>query len=116
MYEIQRESSQPTYWDVFLDFNYYGTSYDQGSSAAYEHQAGLEIPRAPGGTVGTWAHADNFTNNYLQTRLVNSYTWYYWSYFNYWIDQPCGPWPAGSCLNGQMYRPNGIYQWQDNKP
>lgn len=114
VYEVQRQSANPNYWDVYYDFVKQGTSTVVNSSVAYEDQVGLEISRAYPGDIGPWAHSDGFHFTGLQTRALNSYSWQYWPYANTWIDQGCNVYPQGYCLNG-LATPT-VHDWTDNKP
>lgn len=117
-YAILRRLSDPTtYWDVLYDWTNMGTSTNQNSSTAYEAQVGLEISRASGESVGTWAHADGFDDINLYAYDMNGSP-YLWPYRNEYIDQPCsnsdahGTWPTGSCLYG--HAPSAS-EWQNGK-
>jgi hypothetical protein len=108
-YEVQRRSDNVNNWDVFYDFNYYGTSTVVLSSVAYEMQTGLEVSSChyvgcnPADAIGPWASSQTFYDTSQQTRNSNNYGWNYWTYMNNHVDYPCGPNPPGYCLNGVMY-------------
>lgn len=117
-YTILTDPNVMNRWQAYLDNNSLGPTTYQTTWVAYEHQTGLEVSRAQGGVVGTWAHADTFDSQPMKTR--DAYLqWFTWSYNTDWIDQPCGPHnglpasPAGSCFNGNAPYP---YYWQGNKP
>lgn len=116
-YQINRAATANV-WSVLLDGNVQGTTSYQTSWNAYEIQTGLEVSRAAGETVGTWAHADTFDSQPMYS-LSPSGVWSTWSYNTDWIDQPCGAhnglpaYPSGSCFNGNA---PATYYWQANKP
>jgi hypothetical protein len=118
-YQISLDTTTFNKWVLLLDGNNQGSTQFQTSSLAYEIQTGLEVTRPPvGQLVGTWAHADTFDSQLMQSRDTAG-NWTTWSYNTDWIDQPCAPHnglpasPAGSCFNGAASVP---YDWQANKP
>jgi hypothetical protein len=117
-YQIVTDPDVVNRWQVYFDANSVGPTAFQTTWVAYEHQTGLEVSRAPGEVIGTWAHADTFDSQSMQTRNA-SFGWNLWSYNTDWIDQPCGPHnglpasPPGSCFNGNAV---ATYYWQGNKP
>lgn len=117
-YQFVQDPDVTNVWQVYYDSNFVGQTGFQSSWVAYEIQTGLEVTRVNNETVGTWAHADTFDAQPLQSRN-SSFSWSTWSYNTDWIDQPCQPhnglsaYPSGSCFNGAAPQP---WYWQGNKP
>lgn len=114
-YEIQRRYDIQYEWDVFYDSNYVGTATHQ-SYVGYEAQVGLlDSDCGPAGctAVGPNSHSDTFHFRSLETRTFAG-TWSYWPYQNTWIDDPCGTYPSGYCMNGTAY--GSPSDWYNNKP
>lgn len=124
-YEIQRNSHQ-NWWNVYRDYVFIGTSTTQPAWASCTlvgcNVAGGELgvpfecpgPRGTPPACNTDLDTDESTGGfdlYLQSKSASG-SWYYWPSQTYRTDAPCGPNPAGYCLNGFPYY---TYEWSWNK-
>lgn len=109
-YGVERDSSNHANWDVLYNFNQINISTVQGSSTAYEIQAGLEDT-----DVSPATSAANFTHSVLEYENTSGNIDDF-SYQSTWVDDPCAANGSnkGSCLN--HLTPNHTYTWEDSKP
>lgn len=104
-YEIQRDSSNHNYWNVYLDYNLVGTATNQSSATGYEVQHGLETTElGPNTYSGLANHSPLEYENAAGTFVHDPYE-------RTWIDDPCSP-PTSSgayCLTGYRDGPDVWY-------
>lgn len=91
--------------DFFYDNVYAGAGTGMTSGKMYDIKAGLELS-APfiDATVST------FAQNMSSTSPGGANL--FWTTHNISIDDPCGTYQPGSCLNGVAYAP---YEWSSNE-
>lgn len=107
-YEVQR-ASNPTYWNVYRDYNYVGQSTIMSGTLGYYHDTGGEIYLTS--SLGPQAHSNTF-DMYSESKNTSG-NWYYWYSHVGLINNGCGSYPQGYCLNGYAYY---NYEWSWNKP
>jgi hypothetical protein len=99
-----------TYWYVYLDYGYVGTSTIQTTTTSYQTQVGLELYTGLGRPyVDSSSHSDTFTN------IIADYygSWFYPPWTAAYVDNGCNVYPLGVCLNGAT---GGSGVFSDNKP
>jgi hypothetical protein len=107
-YEIQRDSTNHTDWNVYFDFNLVGTSTTLTSDTGYEVQHGLETTALNANTSSGLANHSPLEYENAAGSFVHD------PYEKTWIDSPCDP-PTSmgnTCLTGYG---NGSDVWQAAK-
>lgn len=106
-YEVIRDASNHSYWNVYYDYNYIGQSTNQNSSAGYEVQHGLEVTAINSNTYSGLA------NHSPLEFMDGSGAFVHDSYEQTWVDSPCsGTTTGASCLTGYG---NGSDVWEAAK-
>jgi hypothetical protein len=106
-YEVLRNSSNHNNWDVYVDYNFIGTSTNQGSATGYEVQHGLETTVINGNVHSGLA-------NHSPLEYMNSAgAFVHDPYEATWVDSRCSGTTTGTyCLTGYG---NGSDVWEAAK-